>query len=1049
MRTRRQLDLIETDLIQSPAIFGLIRGRLLLPRGLTARFSGPELRYVFLHELAHLKRGDLFVNWLMTVLQVLHWFNPVIWFALGRMRADRELACDTLALSVTQEEDRKPYGQTIIKLLEGFARPAAVPGLVGILEDKRQMHRRIQMIAKFKRTSRQPWLAVVLVAVLGLIALTDAQTKPVSQQEEKPNVVASQNPPVSPQATGAGTTEKAPPAGESDTIVDPKTGLKFTVTKKISGENDVVVDTDRLSLSPNGKFLLWRGNVIPLDGSKAFKLEALHGAEYAAWSPEGKLIAYRWESAIWLLPVAPETGQPTGPARKLVDEQLNLSELEILWSRDSEWIIVSGYSFGYRHTIVSVQDGRPMQPPDYTRFSLRSPDQRSLAYFKPRNGVWTVPVQGGASRLVAGFDYWRAPESAIVPLWWSPDGDWLLRGSGKYAGNYDDLRFVRLADHHEVALQFPKEVGRVGLGVSPNGRKLQLYKTSYEGRDALKVAPIRGGGFAEVAFSELVSGGLSSPDGQRWFFVRSKPRIGDKPSTSAPCVAASAAADPVEMKLPEEVRRESSINWWSAGRWGVSPDGKRLFRRDEYRGARGETFYDFYVIPISLEKAQSTGPATLILKEWFDLDYIAWSPDSSRLAIYGGPKGQAGLWVVPADGNPAKQLTPSPEDADESPRWSPDGKFIAYSCFTESPGQVSLYTIPSDGGAPKRLWMWTEQAANDPRPYVWFPDGREIGLVSDGALVAVDIADGSVRPFLKLAEAGFTRLQWFQWSPDGRTLGLCGRKDSEDGKVILFRASDKKIEMLPPDPGEKSGLGWTGDSQSIFCFAWQYEKVRPAALIYEVDLEEAWTQAKNRVAGASSPASASPIAKLEAPPLVNGEFRDDFEDGDTKYWTFQDVWDDILYEHVREMQNGELVLENTRAIIGLPEWRNYVVTVKMCIKRFSPVGAPMGVRFRSGEYGEYCLSAEREKKDLWLGIRYPAANKRDRTGTLAEPPYNFVLDKWHTVQVEVKGPHIVVRVDGQPIIDLNDENCPQGAVALISGVGARAHFDDFSVRQLP
>ena len=177
MRTRRRLDLVETDLIQSPAIFGLIRGRLLLPRDLTARFSDAELRYVFLHELAHLKRGDLFVNWLMTMLQVLHWFNPVIWLALGRMRADRELACDTLALSVTQEEDRRPYGQTIIKLLEGLARPASVPGLVGILEDQSQIHRRIQMIAGFKRTQRRPLLAAMLVAVLGLVALTDAQNR--------------------------------------------------------------------------------------------------------------------------------------------------------------------------------------------------------------------------------------------------------------------------------------------------------------------------------------------------------------------------------------------------------------------------------------------------------------------------------------------------------------------------------------------------------------------------------------------------------------------------------------------------------------------------------------------------------------------------------------------------------------------------------------------------------------------------------------------------------------------------------------------------------
>ncbi len=68
---------------------------------------------------------------------------------------------------------------------------------------------------------------------------------------------------------------------------------------------------------------------------------------------------------------------------------------------------------------------------------------------------------------------------------------------------------------------------------------------------------------------------------------------------------------------------------------------------------------------------------------------------------------------------------------------------------------------------------------------------------------------------------------------------------------------------------------------------------------------------------------------------------------------------------------------------------------------------------------------------------------------LAEAAYNFVLDKWYTIQVKMNGPHIVVCVDGPPTIDMNDENCPQGAVMLLSGVGSRVHFDDFSVRLLP
>jgi len=150
------------------------------------------------------------------------------------------------------------------------------------------------------------------------------------------------------------------------------------------------------------------------------------------------------------------------------------------------------------------------------------------------------------------------------------------------------------------------------------------------------------------------------------------------------------------------------------------------------------------------------------------------------------------------------------------------------------------------------------------------------------------------------------------------------------------------------------------------------------------------------------------------------------------------------------VQNGELVLENTRATIGVPEWTNYVVTVKMCMKRADGevrMGAS-GVRFRSGEYGEYCLAAA-DRRGPWFGVCYQGADQRERTGVLAESPYNFLLDAWYTIQAQVKGSHITVSVDGRVIADVSDESCAQGAVALIADAGTRVHFDDFSVRLLP
>ena len=151
MGLRVPVTLVETAAVGSPSLFGFVRPRLLLPVGLTRGFSQEELRYVFLHELSHIKRQDILTGWLMTALQILHWFNPLVWLAFHRMRVDRELACDALALSYAKEEENQPYGRTIIKLLESFGCSAWAPSMAGTVENKNQMKERISMIAKFRK----------------------------------------------------------------------------------------------------------------------------------------------------------------------------------------------------------------------------------------------------------------------------------------------------------------------------------------------------------------------------------------------------------------------------------------------------------------------------------------------------------------------------------------------------------------------------------------------------------------------------------------------------------------------------------------------------------------------------------------------------------------------------------------------------------------------------------------------------------------------------------------------------------------------------------
>jgi len=182
------VSVVITDKVQSPALLGFIRPRLLLPKHMLDALTPMELRHVFLHELAHVKRLDIFCNWLITFLQILHWFNPILWFAFNRMRSDLEIACDSLVLSTPKQNQE--YGETIIKVLELTTKISPLPGAVGILEDKDYMQRRIRRIGETQVTP-QRWslLGAALITFLGLTALTNPRLAQNYEAQNRENIL--------------------------------------------------------------------------------------------------------------------------------------------------------------------------------------------------------------------------------------------------------------------------------------------------------------------------------------------------------------------------------------------------------------------------------------------------------------------------------------------------------------------------------------------------------------------------------------------------------------------------------------------------------------------------------------------------------------------------------------------------------------------------------------------------------------------------------------------------------------------------------------------
>jgi len=192
MGVRTLVGIVLTDRVPGPALFGFIRPRLLLPPALVEGLSDEELRFVLLHELAHLKRLDIHFGWLCAALQLLHWFNPLVWIAFHQMRGDRELACDEEVLARLSSPESPRYGRTLIKLLEPVP-PTLLPSLAGVSENAAHFKRRIQMIAS---APRRHWtlapslvFAAVALCTLGVrMNAEDAPGKPIVDRIDYPFV---------------------------------------------------------------------------------------------------------------------------------------------------------------------------------------------------------------------------------------------------------------------------------------------------------------------------------------------------------------------------------------------------------------------------------------------------------------------------------------------------------------------------------------------------------------------------------------------------------------------------------------------------------------------------------------------------------------------------------------------------------------------------------------------------------------------------------------------------------------------------------------------
>jgi beta-lactamase regulating signal transducer with metallopeptidase domain/peroxiredoxin/protocatechuate 3,4-dioxygenase beta subunit/5-hydroxyisourate hydrolase-like protein (transthyretin family) len=446
--TRSYLSISESPDIATPALYGCLKPRLLLPRGFIDRFSTKELGFILLHELAHVKRRDIWFNWLAAILQIIHWFNPLIWFGFARWRADRELACDALALETAGVGQNQEYGRTILRLLENFTHPMAAPGLVGILEDKRQLRRRMEMIARFQPASRWSVWAVLLVAAMAVGCLTDPQTQRKSGQSanppapmatrpltldlarfQKPLTTLNGDATVFATITGRQMIDGLPFQIDGRAVLFGRTCSSRTGTSFPESIDGICIGRkfDELHLIHCCAWLdvdgapLARIRLNYSDGSK-YELQILYGSEVRDWTQqpneEREQVADPDTKICWR---APDPHYPLGGRRLFKSMLRNPYPQKVVDSMD----VISTRSLGsyvlVAATVAPRDPSRPITPP--------------LAWIKPQtfdgslvvhvlDKVTGKPVAGAVAITQLGSDDW--PDSA-APFYASASGEGVMR----------------------------------------------------------------------------------------------------------------------------------------------------------------------------------------------------------------------------------------------------------------------------------------------------------------------------------------------------------------------------------------------------------------------------------------------------------------------------------------------------------------------------------------------------------------------------------------------------------------------------------------------
>lgn len=159
LNINKKIIIKESLKIKSPMIAGIFNPIIIVPK---MEYSENKLEMIFTHELIHYKRKDLIVKIFALIVNIINWFNPIVYIIRSNINVVCELSLDEQMVKNFDKSKRKYYGEVILDLIEYSQNRSLIIG-TSVCKSRKELEKRLKNIIYFQKSKK-------LIASLSLIA---------------------------------------------------------------------------------------------------------------------------------------------------------------------------------------------------------------------------------------------------------------------------------------------------------------------------------------------------------------------------------------------------------------------------------------------------------------------------------------------------------------------------------------------------------------------------------------------------------------------------------------------------------------------------------------------------------------------------------------------------------------------------------------------------------------------------------------------------------------------------------------------------------------